>query len=65
MSDATPDYAAALRQVVAAKAAWRQHARALSWEEKVAAIERMWVRDAELKRAREQNMLARRGPRGG
>ncbi len=35
------------------KAAWRTHAAALTWEEKVAAIERMWERDAALRRARE------------
>ena len=50
-------YASALQQVVAAKAAWRKHAQALTWEEKVAAIERMWVRDRELKKIRERNVV--------
>ena len=35
------------------KAAWRRHAQALSWEEKVAAIERMRGREVLLKAARE------------
>ena len=52
MSADTGNFDLALRQVVAAKAAWRKHAQALTWEEKVAAIERMWVRDAELKNVR-------------
>jgi hypothetical protein len=34
------------------KASWRAHEAAMSWEEKVAAIERMWVRSAQLERAR-------------
>ena len=50
-------YASALQQVVAAKAAWRKHAQLLTWEEKVAAIERMWVRDRELKKIRERNVV--------
>jgi hypothetical protein len=36
-----------------AKAAWRSHAQAMTWEEKVAAIERMWERDRLLKESRE------------
>ena len=45
---------AQLEQYVAeVKAAWRRHARALTWEEKVAAIERMRGREALLKAARE------------
>lgn len=56
--DVTPDYASALQQVVAAKAAWRKHAQSLTWEEKVAAIERMWVRDKELKNIREHNVVS-------
>ena len=56
MSDDTGNFDMALRQVVAAKAAWRKHAQSLTWEEKVAAIERMWVRDAELKKIRESNI---------
>jgi hypothetical protein len=55
---ATPDYASALQQVVAAKAAWRKHAQSLTWEEKVAAIERMWVRDREMKKIRERNVVS-------
>ena len=34
------------------KAAWRQHERAMTWEQKVEAIERMRERDAQLARAR-------------
>lgn len=48
------------QHVAQAKAAWRKHARSLTWEEKVAAIERMRERDAELKKARE----AKAAPRG-
>jgi hypothetical protein len=58
VTPATPDYASALQQVVAAKAAWRKHAQSLTWEEKVAAIERMWVRDRELKKIRERNVVS-------
>jgi len=36
-----------------AKAAWRRHAQALTWEQKVAAIVRMREREAALKAARE------------
>jgi hypothetical protein len=54
----TAYYASALQQVVAAKAAWRKHAQSLTWEEKVAAIERMWVRDRELKNVREHNVVS-------
>jgi hypothetical protein len=39
--------------VAAAKAAWRRHAASLTWEEKVAAIERMRERDAVIRRVRE------------
>ena len=39
--------------VARAKAAWRKRAASLSWEEKVAAIERMSERDASLRRERE------------
>ena len=39
--------------VAAIKAAWRAHAASLTWEEKVAAIERMRERDAVIKRERE------------
>ena len=45
---------ARLEQYVAeVKAAWHKHAQALTWEEKVAAIERMRERQALLKAARE------------
>lgn len=50
---------AAMQHVVKVKAAWRQHAQSLTWEEKVASIERMWVRDRELKKIRERNIAAR------
>ena len=60
MSVDTPKFDFALQQVVAAKAAWRKHAQSLTWEEKVAVIERMRVRDAELRRIREQNIEALR-----
>jgi hypothetical protein len=35
------------------KLAWRTHAAQMTWEEKIAAIERMWARDKSLKVARE------------
>lgn len=54
MSVDTRKHDLALQQVVTAKAAWRKHAQSLTWEEKVAAIERMWARDAELKKVRER-----------
>lgn len=60
MSDDTCNFDMALQHVVAAKAAWRKHAQALTWEEKVAAIERMWVRDAELKKVRESNIVSKK-----
>ena len=47
------------QHVAQAKAAWRKHAQSKTWEEKVAAIERMWERDAELKKAREANNALR------
>lgn len=59
MSADTAKFDAALEYVVAAKAAYRTHAQSLTWEEKVASIERMWVRDAELKRVRELNAAQR------
>ena len=47
---------ARLKEYVAeVKEAWRKHALALSWEEKVAAIERMRERGALLRAAREMN----------
>ncbi len=36
------------------KAAWRQHEKAMTWEQKIQAIERMRERDAQLARAREK-----------
>ena len=41
------------------KLAWRQHAIKMTWEEKIAAIERMWERDKSLKIAREAITKAR------
>ena len=61
MSGDTHNFATALQHVVVAKAAWRKHAQSLTWEEKVAAIERMWVRDAELKKIRESNIVSKKG----
>ena len=43
------------QHVAQVKAAWRKRARSLTWEQKVAVIERMRERDAALKRAREAN----------
>ena len=39
------------------KAAWRQHEGAMTWEQKIQAIERMRERDAQLARAREKVLL--------
>ena len=39
------------------KAAWRQHERTMTWEQKIQAIERMRERDAQLARAREKVLL--------
>jgi hypothetical protein len=47
------------------KLAWRQHAAQLTWEEKIAAIERMWARDKALKIARENLKAARMTERTG
>ena len=41
------------------KLAWREHAIKMTWEEKIAAIERMWERDKSLKIARDANIKAR------
>lgn len=60
MSGDTRKYDSALQLVMTAKAAWRKHAQSLSWEEKVAAIERMRVRDAELKKIREQKVISKK-----
>lgn len=43
------------QHVARVKAAWRKHAQSLTWEEKIAAIERMRERDLALKRVREEN----------
>jgi len=40
------------RYVALAKAAWRRRARAMTWEQKIAAIERMRERQAAIRRAR-------------
>jgi hypothetical protein len=44
--------------VVRRKQAWRAQAVEMSWEEKIAAIERMWTRDKALKAARANVMKA-------
>jgi hypothetical protein len=41
--------------IVKVKAAWRAHERSMTWEQKVASIERMWERSAQLARARERS----------
>ena len=43
------------QHVARVKAAWRNHAQSLTWEEKIAAIERMREREMALKRVREEN----------
>ena len=48
----TLDPARLQEHVAEVKAAWRRHAQALTWEQKVAAIERMREREALLKAAR-------------
>ncbi|MSQ50808.1 MAG: hypothetical protein EXR28_02855 [Betaproteobacteria bacterium] len=47
------------QHVARAKAAWREHARSLTWEEKIAAIKRMQDRDRALKAARDANSQIR------
>ncbi len=44
------------RYIASAKAAWRAHAQHLSWEEKIASIEKMWARDKALKASRESSL---------
>ena len=56
----TLDPALLEQHVAATKAAWRKHAQSLTWEEKVAAIERMRKRDAALRIAREKIAAERR-----
>ena len=51
-----PDDGAAIAR---AREAWRKHAASLSWEEKIAAIERMRERDAVLRREREPAQAGR------
>ena len=51
----TLDSAYIEQHVARVKAAWRKHAQSLTWEEKIAAIERMRERDLALKRVREEN----------
>ncbi|OGT84703.1 MAG: hypothetical protein A3H91_04975 [Gammaproteobacteria bacterium RIFCSPLOWO2_02_FULL_61_13] len=43
------------QHVARVKAAWRKRAQSMTWEEKIAAIERMRERDLALKRARDGN----------
>ena len=45
--------------VAKVKAAWREHERAMTWEQKIAAIERMRERDAQLLRARNKIAVQR------
>jgi hypothetical protein len=42
------------RHVAAAKEAWRRRARAMTWEEKIAAIVRMRERQTAIRRARDK-----------
>jgi hypothetical protein len=49
----TLDPARLPEHVAEVKSAWRKHAQALTWEQKVAAIERMRERTALLKAARD------------
>lgn len=62
MPAATLDPALLEHYVAGAKAAWRKHAQALSWEQKVAAIVRMRERDAALKAARESFHRTKEAP---
>ena len=41
--------------IVKVKAAWRADEQAMTWEQKIAAIERMWERSAQLARSRERD----------
>jgi hypothetical protein len=41
------------------KTAWREHEHTMTWEEKIAAIERMREREQQLKKAREGVKLPR------
>jgi hypothetical protein len=47
------DPAAMLAHISKVKAAWRDHERAMTWEQKIKAIERMRERSAQLERARQ------------
>lgn len=44
--------------VAKVKAAWREHERAMTWEQKIAAIERMRERGAQLDRARQVAVMS-------
>lgn len=57
--NALPPVEDAQARVARAKAAWRTRAANLSWEEKIAAIERMRERDAVLRREREAAQVGR------
>ncbi len=46
--------------IIRRKQAWRQIAQQMTWEEKIAAIERMWARDKSLKVAREAIICERK-----
>ena len=64
----TPSSVAALRatctvsaadiqaHIAKVKAAWREHERAMTWEEKIAVIEKMRERTAQLERARNRKL---------
>lgn len=45
--------------VAKVKASWRKHERAMTWEQKIAVIERMQERSTQLLRAREKVTLHR------
>lgn len=60
MSLASLDTDDMIAYVQRVKAAWRETERNKTWEEKIAAIERMRERDKELAKARERNRLAMR-----
>ena len=44
--------------IVKVKAAWRADEQVMTWEQKIAAIERMWERSAQLARSRDNNPLS-------
>jgi hypothetical protein len=59
MSNDTIDPQALAEHVAKVKAAWRAHAQQMSWEEKVASIERMWERERLIKESREAGAVQR------